>query len=55
MKAHINEGADGGQQGCTGHARCAVMAGDVYDVDDNGYNVRRGGSLDVPAGLEESA
>ena len=29
MKAHIALGVDGGQEGCTGHGRCAVMAGDV--------------------------
>lgn len=55
MKVHIDEGVDGGQQGCTGHGRCAVMAGDFYEVDDNGYNVHRGETLDVPAGLESAA
>ncbi|WP_064444816.1 ferredoxin [Rhodococcus sp. YH3-3] len=55
MKAYINEGVDGGQQGCTGHARCEALAGDVYQVDDNGYNLFRGTSIDVPPGLEESA
>jgi len=31
------------------------MAGDVYRLDDNGYNVDRGGTIEVPPGLEESA
>jgi len=48
-------GKDGGQQGCTGHGRCAVMAGEVYSLDDNGYNIHRGQTLEVPRGLEESA
>lgn len=24
---------------CVGHARCAAVAPDVYDLDDNGFNV----------------
>ncbi|MET8181551.1 ferredoxin [Streptomyces sp. NPDC005336] len=55
MKAHIKLGFDGGQQGCTGHGRCAVMAGELYEVDDNGYNLRRGSTFDVPPGMEEAA
>ncbi len=55
MKAYIEIGVDGGQQGCTGHGRCAVMAGDVYELDDDGYNLHRGGFVEVPPGLEESA
>lgn len=55
VKAHIAIGVDGGQQGCTGHGRCAVMAGDVYELDDNGYNIARGSYVEVPPGLEESA
>jgi ferredoxin len=55
MKAHIELGFDGGQQGCTGHGRCAVMAGELYEVDDNGYNLHRGGTIDVPPGMEEVA
>jgi ferredoxin len=55
MKAHVALGIDGGQQGCTGHGRCAVMAGDVYELDDNGYNLARGGFVEVPAGLEDTA
>lgn len=55
MKAHIKLGFDGGQQGCTGHARCAVMAGEFYEVDDNGYNVHRGETVEVPPDLEKAA
>ncbi len=25
--------------GCVGHARCAAVAPDVYELDDNGFNV----------------
>lgn len=31
------------------------MAGDLYEVDDEGYNVHRGDTIDVPAGLESTA
>lgn len=55
MKVHIDLGVDGGQQGCTGHGRCAVMAGEFYELDDNGYNLHRGETLDVPPGLERTA
>lgn len=55
MKVHIRLGVDGGQQGCTGQGRCAVLAGEFYEVDDNGYNIHRGETIDVPAGLEETA
>lgn len=55
MKVHIKLGVDGGQQGCTGHGQCAVLAGDFFEVDDNGYNLHRGETLDVPANLEDTA
>jgi len=55
VKVHIKLGVDGGQQGCTGHGRCAVMAGEFYELDDNGYNLHRGETIDVPPGLEETA
>jgi ferredoxin len=55
VKIHVKLGIDGGQQGCTGHARCAVMAGEFYDVDDEGYNVHRGETVDVPPELEAAA
>lgn len=28
-----------GVANCVGHARCAAVAPDVYDLDDNGFNV----------------
>lgn len=55
MKVHIRLGEDGGQHGCTGHGRCAALAGDFYELDANGYNIHRGETLDVPPGLEDKA
>jgi ferredoxin len=55
VKVHIKIGVDGGQQGCTGHGRCAVAAGEFYNVDDEGYNIYRGKTVDVPEGFEELA
>lgn len=26
-------------KGCVGHARCAAVAPEVYELDDNGFNV----------------
>ena len=40
---------------CTGHGRCFVLAPEVYDLDDNGYNAAAGGTVDVPAGHEDEA
>jgi ferredoxin len=31
------------------------MAGDFYDVDDEGYNIHRGETVDVAEGLEQTA
>jgi ferredoxin len=39
---------------CTGHARCAALAPDVYQLDDEGYNALQG-EVEVPAGLEDQA
>jgi ferredoxin len=33
MKVRVNVAA------CVGHARCAAVAPEVYDLDDNGFNV----------------
>jgi len=41
------------QQLCTGHARCNVLAPDVYPLDDNGYCAAD--ELDVPPELEAQA
>ncbi|WP_232476168.1 ferredoxin [Flavisphingomonas formosensis] len=38
---------------CSGHARCAAIAPDVYRLDDNGYCVADGD--DVPEGMEALA
>lgn len=38
---------------CSGHARCAATAPDVFELDDNGYALPFDGK--VPAGLEEKA
>ena len=40
---------------CTGNGRCWHYAPDVYDLDDNGYNKRRGEQYNVPAGAEDDA
>jgi ferredoxin len=41
MKAKIDETL------CSGHGRCFVLASEVYDLDDNGYNANRGSVIDV--------
>jgi ferredoxin len=38
---------------CQGHARCAALAPEVYELDDDGYLATRSG--EVPAGREEPA
>lgn len=38
---------------CSGHARCAAVAPDVYELDADGYNVT--GEKDVPEALREQA
>jgi ferredoxin len=40
---------------CTGHARCNVVAPEVYSLDEDGYNLLRGQEYECPAGLEEAA
>jgi ferredoxin len=39
---------------CTGHARCAVLGPDVYELDDDGYNAMDG-EIEVPSGFEQQA
>ena len=41
MKAKIDDKL------CTGHGRCFVLAPEVYELDDDGYNAQRGGVIDV--------
>jgi len=38
---------------CSGHARCAAAAPDVFELDDSGYALPLEG--EVPAHLEEAA
>ena len=38
---------------CSGHARCAATAPDVFELDDSGYALPLDG--DVPADREEHA
>ena len=38
---------------CSGHARCAATAPDLYAIDDDGYSNL--GDVEVPAGMEDPA
>jgi ferredoxin len=38
---------------CSGHARCAVIAPEIYKLDDNGYCISSGET--VPEGSEPLA
>jgi ferredoxin len=40
---------------CSGHGRCYVLADEVYDLDDDGYNAHRGSVVPVPEGHEDDA
>jgi len=40
-------------QTCSGHARCAATAPDVFELDDNGYALPFDG--EVAAGFEDRA
>jgi ferredoxin len=42
-------------ESCTGHGRCSVLAGAVYELDDLGYNVNRGSVIAVAPGNEDAA
>jgi ferredoxin len=42
-------------ENCTGHGRCAKYAPNVFRLDDDGYNIDRGGEIAVPAGEEDNA
>jgi ferredoxin len=35
---------------CQGHARCAALVPELFDIDDEGYGVVRPGCEHVPAG-----
>jgi ferredoxin len=38
---------------CVGHARCAAVAPEIYELDDNGYIAQE--TIDVPPGKEDIA
>ena len=38
---------------CVGHARCYAVAPDIYDLDDNGYNITP--VREVPVEQKEAA
>jgi len=40
---------------CTGHGRCYTLAPDLLSYDDEGFPKENGKTIDVPAGMEESA
>jgi ferredoxin len=44
------------REGCTGHGRCNAVAPELYELDEEGYNVgRHDGIIEVPPGLEDAA
>jgi ferredoxin len=34
---------------CQGHARCAALAPELFDLDENGFGIVRPGCEDAPA------
>ena len=40
---------------CAAHGLCAAVAPEVYDIDDDGYNVAAGTTVEIPAGQEAAA
>lgn len=49
MKVRIDE------ELCTGHGRCAHYGPDVYRLDEDGFNIDRGCTLEIVVGLEKQA
>jgi ferredoxin len=47
VKIHIKKSA------CVGHARCAAVAPQLFELDDGGYIARE--EIEVPPGMEELA
>ena len=35
---------------CQGHARCAALAPELFDLDENGFGIVRPGRESAPAG-----
>ena len=48
MRVHVD------QQKCQGHNRCAVLAPDLFEVDEMGMASPKGDGV-VPAGQEDAA
>jgi ferredoxin len=40
---------------CSGHGQCAALAGHVYDLDDDGFNVDAGKTVEVAPELADAA
>lgn len=40
---------------CTGHGRCYMLAPDVFEPDDEGYNLQRDTLVDVTEEQEKAA
>ena len=40
---------------CSGHGRCCYYADEVYDLDDNGYSIFVGQTIDVDPEMEDKA
>lgn len=47
MRVHVDP------ERCQGHARCAALAPEVFELDENGFSTTRDAL--VPAALEEDA
>jgi ferredoxin len=39
---------------CSGHGLCAAVAPDVYSLDDDGFNIAIGQTVDVASGRESA-
>ena len=42
-------------QRCSGHGRCYSLAPEVFEADEEGYNVAVGSRIVVPGGRESAA
>jgi ferredoxin len=42
-------------QRCSGQGRCYMLAPEVFEADDEGYNVAIGRTIEVPSHLEDAA
>lgn len=39
---------------CQGHARCATLAPELFDLDENGFGIVRSGCENVPDGDQQA-